>query len=275
VVGLLNFNRRTIAVNGVQLNVIDHGEGDAVLLVHGFPDDHTVWRHQIPVLVAAGYRVIAPDTRGCGDSSIPSRVADYRIEILVADLVGILDALGIDKVRLVGHDWGAMQSWHLVLWHPERVECYIALSVGHPQSYAAGGAKQKIKGYYIGLIQLRGFIEVAVRWFNWLPLRLMMRYPEEFPHVQQRLSRPGRLTAGFNYYRANLRLLFPPIYPRVKVPVVGIYSDGDIALTERQMQNSARYCDAGWKYVRIDGANHWMTLDAPVRVNQLLLEHLA
>ncbi len=271
----MTFNRRTVTVNGQQLNVVIEGEGPAVLLVHGFPDDHTVWRHQIPALVAAGYRVIAPDTRGCGESAIPRRTSDFRIEQLVADLAALLDALGIDKVQLVGHDWGAVQAWHLALWHPERVERYVAMSVGHPRAYASGGIEQKLRGYYIALIQLRGFAEFMVRALGWRPLRWMSRYPAEFPHIKARLSRPGRLTAGFNYYRANFGLLFPASYPRVQVPVVGIYSDGDIFLTEAQMRNSEQFCDAGWKYVRVDGANHWLQLDAPERVNALLLEHLS
>ncbi len=271
----MEFNRRTVTVNGVELNVIVEGQGPDVLLVHGFPDDHTVWRHQIPALVAAGYRVIAPDTRGCGESAIPGKTAAYRIEMLVADLVGVLDALCIDKVRLVGHDWGAVQAWHLALWHPERVERYVALSVGHPKSYATGGLMQKLKGYYIALIQLRGLFELVARSFDWWPFRMMMRYAAEFPHVKSRLSRPGRLTAGFNYYRANLRLLLPPPYPRMTVPVIGVWSDGDIFLTERQMRGSEKYCDDGWQYIRFEGANHWLQLDAPGRVNALLLENLS
>jgi pimeloyl-ACP methyl ester carboxylesterase len=269
------FNRRSVTVNGQQLNVIVEGAGPDVLLVHGFPDDHTVWRHQIPALVAAGYRVIAPDTRGCGESSVPEYTADYRIENLVADLVGLLDALGIRQVRLVGHDWGAVQAWHLALSHPERVERYIALSVGHPRAYATGGIAQKLKGYYVALIQLRGIAEVIARACNWWPLRMMTRYPAEFPHIRERLSRPGRLTAGFNYYRANIGMLLPRPYAKAKVPVVGIYSDGDIFLTEGQMRNSEQHCDAGWKYVLVQGANHWLSLDAPERVNALLLEHLS
>jgi len=271
----MNFNRRTVAVNGVQLNVIIEGQGPDVLLVHGFPDDHTVWRHQIPALVQAGYRVIALDTRGAGQSEIPRSVSDYRVETLVADLIGLLDALGIEKVRLVGHDWGAVQAWHLALWHSERVERYIALSAGHPRAYASGGLMQKLKGYYILLIQFRGLIEFLVRVCNWWPLSMMVRFPKEFPDIKARLSRPGRLTAGFNYYRANLRLLLPPQYPPMRIPVVGIFSDGDIFLTERQMRKSAEYCDVGWKFERVNGANHWLQLDAPDRVNSLLLQHLA
>jgi pimeloyl-ACP methyl ester carboxylesterase len=126
-----------------------------------------VWRKQIPVLVAAGYRVIALDTRGRGDSDIAPRVGDYRVDRLVADLVGLLDALGIGKVRVVGHDWGAMQGWMLAMRHPERVERLIALSVGHPYAYARGGLGQKVRGYYTLLLQLRGVIELLTSRFDW------------------------------------------------------------------------------------------------------------
>ena len=104
-------NSCRMRVNDVELNVVVLGEGPEVLLVHGFPDDHTVWRNQIPALVDAGYRVIALDTRGCGESEIKPREGDYAIDKLVADLLALLDALGIAKVRLVGHDWGAVQAW--------------------------------------------------------------------------------------------------------------------------------------------------------------------
>ena len=102
------FNSRRIAVNGVTLNVIVEGKGPDVLLVHGFPDCHDVWRHQIPALVEAGYRVIAPDMRGCGLSDAPAATSDYKVSHLVSDLVALLDALQIKKVRLVGHDHGAL-----------------------------------------------------------------------------------------------------------------------------------------------------------------------
>lgn len=265
---------RRIRVNGRELNVLIDGEGPDVLLVHGFPDDHTVWRRQIPALVEAGYRVIAPDTRGCGESEIAPRVADYRIDELVADLVGLLDALGIEKVRLIGHDWGAIQCWQLAIRHPERVERLVALSVGHPIAYARGGLEQKIRGYYAVLIQLRGLMEFLVVRFNWLLFRWLTGFPEEFPRWKQRLSRAGRLTAGFNYYRANVRLLFEKKYPRVKVPVIGVWSSGDRFLVEKQMLGSAQHCDAGWQYERLDGCNHWLQLSAPDDTNRLLRMHL-
>jgi pimeloyl-ACP methyl ester carboxylesterase len=267
-------NSRRMRINDVELNVVVIGEGPEVLLVHGFPDDHTVWRNQIPALVKAGYRVVALDTRGCGESEIKPREDDYAIEKLVDDLVALLNGLGVAKVRLVGHDWGAVQAWCFAMKHPERVDRYIAMSVGHPAAYVRGGVAQKLKGYYLFCIQLRGLIEFLVTRFDWWLFRLLLHYPAEFAHIRRRLSRPGRLTAGFNYYRANLRPMLSNGFPRVKVPVIGIWSDGDVFLTEGQMRASQHYCDAGFRYVRIDGANHWPQLTAPEKLNPLLLQLL-
>ena len=173
----MTINNRRMRVNDVELNIVTQGEGPAVLLVHGFPDDYTVWRNQIPALVDAGYRVIALDTRGCGESEIKPRESDYAIDKLVADLVGLLDALGIAKVRLVGHDWGALQGWYFAMQHPERVDRYIAMSVGHPGAYVSAGMAQKLKGYYLFCIQLRGLIEFLVTRFDWLLFRIIASLP--------------------------------------------------------------------------------------------------
>ena len=266
---------RKIPVNGFAMNVLVAGEGPPVLLVHGFPDDHEVWRHQIPVLLEAGYRVIAPDTRGCGDSEISPHEADYHIDNLVLDLVGLLDALGIEeKVRLVAHDWGAILSWHLAIRHPGRIDRYLALSVGHPSNYSQGGLAQLIKGYYVRLFQLRGVAEWLLKFGNWAVLGLAAGYPEEMPVWRARLGRPGRLTAGINYYRANRRALGETSYPNSRVPTLGVYSSGDRFLCERQMAESGRRVDAAWRYHRIEGANHWITLDAPKALEPLLLDFL-
>ena len=264
-----------IAVDGLELNVVVAGSGPDVLLVHGFPDDHGVWREQIGTLVGAGYRVITPDTRGCGESGIAAKVADYRIEHLVADLIAILDAQGVGKARVVAHDWGAIQAWHLALRHPERVERLIVLSVGHPASYANGGLMQKLRAYYVWLFQLRGVAEWLIRRFDWLALRLLTGFPQEAPRWRSLLGRPGRLTAALNYYRANQRQIWSGPDARAEVPVVGLWSRGDRFLVERQMRDSERYCAAGWRYVRLEHCNHWPQLTAADECNRLLLQHLA
>jgi pimeloyl-ACP methyl ester carboxylesterase len=270
----LKFPSKKLQVNGIEMNVIDVGQGEPVLLVHGFPDTHAVWREQIPALVAAGFRVIAPDLRGCGETQMMPCVADYRIEHLIADLAALLDALAIARVKLVAHDWGAVIAWRFVMKHPQRVERYVALSVGHPSAYGSAGIAQKLKGYYVVLFQLRGIAEWLLKLFNWKVFQLFTGFPEEVPHWRKVLDRPGRLTAGINYYRANLQLILPLTYPRISVPVVGIYSDGDRFLTERQMTSTAQYCDAGFRYLKVSGANHWLQLHAPEKVTSQILEVL-
>lgn len=268
------FHSERLQVNGIEMHVVIEGVGPDVLLLHGFPDSHAVWREQIPALVAAGYRVIAPDLRGCGLSEMAPCAADYRLATLVQDVACLLDALRIERVRLVAHDWGAVIGWQFAQQHRHRVERYAALSVGHPSCYATGGFMQKLKGYYIALFMLRGFAEWLFTFWDWALFRLMTRAPHEYPHWRAAMAPPGRLTAGMNYYRANLGLILPGHRGFVNVPVMGVFSTGDIALVESQMTRSADYCKAGWRYERLDGVGHWMSSEAPDRVNPLLLNFL-
>ena len=118
-------------VNGVRLRVIDAGpeDGPVVVLAHGFPELAFSWRHQIPALAAAGYRVLAPDQRGYGGSTRPDEVEAYDIAALTGDLAGLIDAVGADQAAIVGHDWGATVAWSVPLFHPERVAAVAGLSV--------------------------------------------------------------------------------------------------------------------------------------------------
>jgi pimeloyl-ACP methyl ester carboxylesterase len=129
---------RTVSTNGVDLHLLEAGEGPVVLLAHGFPELAYSWRHQLPALAAAGYRAIAPDQRGYGRSSRPEAIEDYDIHHLVGDLVGVLDDLEAEQAVVVGHDWGSMVVSHLALLHPERVRGLVNMSVPHlPRGGAA------------------------------------------------------------------------------------------------------------------------------------------
>ena len=261
-----------LRIDDLSFNVLDVGAGEPVLLVHGFPDDHTIWRNQISALVAAGYRVIAPDTRGCGESGMAEGTRDYLLTRLVADLVSVLDALGIERVRLVGHDWGAVIAWVFAARHPERIERYAALSVGHAAAYAAGPLEQKLKGWYVLMFQLRGLAEWLIKSRDWTFFRRFTDNHAEVPGWIAKLGRPGRLTAGINYYRANLGILLKPDRSKVTVPVLAIFSDGDRYLAEAQLRGSAAYVDAPFRFELIRGAGHWLQIDAPDQGSALLID---
>jgi pimeloyl-ACP methyl ester carboxylesterase len=265
------------SVNGTEMYVVIAGSGPDVLLLHGFPDSHKLWRYQIPALVAGGFRVIAPDLRGYGFTDIPKGgVAAYRMDQLVADVVSLLDVLGVAKVRLVGHDWGAGIGWQAAIAHPDRIDRYVAISVGHPTSFKRGGFKQKLNSWYMLMFRLRGFAEWLISVNDFKLFGRLSGFPQEVPNWRADLGRPGRLTAALNYYRANIALILSSDSGNVTVavPVMGIWSARDTALTERQMVNSAQFCKAGWRYERIDGVGHWLPLEAPERLNTLLLDYL-
>ncbi len=118
---------RSVTTNGIQLAVHDVGTGPAVLLLHGFPELAYSWRHQIPAIVEAGFRVIAPDQRGYGGSEAPEDSQSYSVKSLVADAVGVLDALDIDQAVWVGHDWGSMPAWYSGVYAPSRVRGMASL----------------------------------------------------------------------------------------------------------------------------------------------------
>lgn len=120
---------KTISVNGINMHVAEIGEGPAVLFVHGFPELWYTWRHQMLSLSSRGYRAIAPDLRGYGESDAPPSSTSYTALHIVGDLVGLLDALGLDQVFLVGHDWGAIICWYFCLFQPDRIKALVNMSV--------------------------------------------------------------------------------------------------------------------------------------------------
>lgn len=267
--------RRALA-GQVELSVTLAGEGPPLLLLHGFPDSARVWRHQIPALARAGYRVVAPDLHGFGQSAAPMARDAYRAQRIVGDLLAMLDGLGVEgPVGVVGHDWGALLGWLLAGQGQERVSRLAALSVGHPMAYRAAGLGQKLKGWYVLAFQLEGLAERMVAADGFRFLRRVEPTREDGERWVRDLSRPGRLTAALSWYRANFRPFLTARVPPAAVPVMGVYSTGDPALTESQMTGSARYAPAGWRYERMEGVGHWLQIERPEATNRLLLDWFA
>jgi pimeloyl-ACP methyl ester carboxylesterase len=275
---------QTLRVNGLDFNLAEAGDGPPVLLLHGFPDSWRLWRHQISALADAGHRVIAPDLRGFGDSAKPEAVEAYRMRALVTDVVGVLDALGVERADVAGHDWGASLAWVLGMFVPDRVSRLAAVSVGHPRAYAAAGLEQWRASWYMLWFQFPGVAERELRADDWAFFRRWAwngAAPGQDPDADRQvagLSRPGVLTAGLNWYRANID---PASFvadgegsslPPVSCPTMGIWTSDDFALTEAQMTGSERFVTGPWRYVRLDGVDHWVPVHAPERLSQLLVD---
>lgn len=256
---------------GVELEVMDSGNGRPVLLLHGFSDSLTMWNGVAKHLVAAGHRVIAYDQRGFGLSSAPAKRRDYALDRIVQDAVDVLSKLGVnDPVTVVGHDWGAIVSWALCLSKPELVRRHVAISAGHPAAARTAGLGQARRNFYLPGFMIVGLAEWALsrREFS-LQRRLGATHPNLDGAIAD-LARPGRMTAALNWYRKNLVVLATRRWGRCRVPTRGVLGTDDAYFGEKQMTNSKRYMDADWDYVRIEGAGHYVPIEQPERVAELI-----
>jgi pimeloyl-ACP methyl ester carboxylesterase len=255
-----------VSSGDVQLNVTVEGQGPTILLLHGWPDTSALWRDVADDLVAQGYRVAVPDLRGCGLSDKPTQVERYAMHHLVGDVVAIVAALGDDKVTLVGHDWGANLAWVTATYRPDLIERLVVVSVGHPTSFRSAGLEQQIKSWYTLLFFHEGVGEAFLRKNDYEAMRRWTGHPR-VEEVIAELERDGQMTTHLLWYRANLPpesfVSAPPVLPAVEVPVLGLWSSGDLALSEQQMTNSAQYCSRGFTYVRFEGHGHWLPIEAP------------
>lgn len=280
---MVGVSEHTVEANGLTFAVTDCGQGPAVLMLHGFPDSRHLWRHQVRPLVDAGYRVLAPDLRGFGESDKPDDVAAYGVRTLLGDVRGILDALGVREVHVVGHDWGAGLAWWVAETMCERVRSLVAISVGHGS--AATPRRQQELSWYMLWFLFPGVAERELPADDWAFYRDWIwdgASPDADPDLARQLadlSRPGALTAALSWYRANID---PARFVsrgrrggrRIGCPVMGIWGSQDPALGEEQMTGSAELVSGPWRYERIEGVGHWVPVHAAEQLTGLLLDFL-
>lgn len=258
---------RRLRVGQPYLNVAVAGEGPPVLLLHGFPDSLQLWREVAPRLVSAGHRVIAVDQRGFGESDAPDGRSHYAIHSLIEDIVSVLRATGTHgPVHVMGHDWGAVITWGLAMLRPALLRSAVAISVGHPREYLLAGLEQKRKGMYTLGWQFPGLAERWLMANDWRRMRHWLRQHPAQEDCLRDLARPGRLTAGLNWYRANLLPQLLGKWPPCRVPMLGIWSSDDHCLAEDQMALSGRRMAAHWRYERIERAGHWLPMERPEEI---------
>ena len=276
-----------VEANGQIFEVAQAGEGKKLALcLHGFPELHYSWRHQIPLLVEMGYKVWAPNLRGYGGSSKPDGVDSYRLNTLVQDVAALIDASGAEEVTLIAHDWGAIIAWHFAILKVRPLTRLVIMNVPHPRC-ARRELKhwyQLKKSWYIFFFQLPRIPE----WLFGLNgaerikraiSRMAVdksRFPEEDLQVYaDAASRPGSLRSMINYYRALLRT--PDARDignaMVHIPTLMIWGEEDAAIDIRCTDGTEEWVP-DLELHRLPGVSHWVQQEAPEEVNAILREWL-
>ena len=283
----MELEHSTIETNGIKIHVAQAGpkSGVPVVLLHGFPEFWYGWRKQIPALVEAGCRVIVPDQRGYNLSDKPKDIKSYGVFTLVDDIIGLIHALGYEKVNLVGHDWGAVVAWTLAIKYPERLHRLSIMNVPHPavmKRFLQRDFEQFRRSWYVFFFQLPWLPEAGLKQNDWRGAVSALRdtsKPNSFTDddivkYKEAWSQPGAMTAMINWYRAVIRHMPKlPNNPRIKVPTLMMWGMKDFALSHRMARPSMDYVDEG-NLILFPEATHWVHLDAAEEVNHYLIDFI-
>jgi pimeloyl-ACP methyl ester carboxylesterase len=267
--------------DGLTFDVVDGGplDGEAVVLLHGFPQDSTAWNQVSPALHQAGLRTLAVDQRGYSPMARPRGRRRYTLRETTDDVLALLDAAGLDKAHVVGHDWGGMVAWALGAWHPDRVRTLTALSVPHPAAMAKAmvTSDQALRSYYMALFQLPLLPERLLLSGGGNPLRRSLRggglSREAAAHYVSRMREPGALSAALGWYRALPWSSRDPV-GTVRVPTLHVWSTGDAFLGRVCIEATRQYVDAPYRLEVLEDVTHWIPELAPDRVAELVTAHV-
>lgn len=288
--------RRIALPTGVELDVVVAGDpaNPPIILLHGFPESHRTWRHQIPFL-SQHHFVLAPDQRGYARSAKPDGVENYTPAVLVADVLALADHFGIDRFTLVGHDWGGAAAWMTAINHPRRIDRLIILNAPHPyifQKTLFDDPDQRAASQYITAFRNPGLeahiAEIGVEAYfdkTFVGHADRAKFAIEKPVYLDQWSQPGALTGMYNWYRAS-SIVVPAMdaepprpaflarpFPPMQMPVLMIWGLHDTALKPSQLDGiDALVPDL--TLVKVD-AGHFVTWEAPEAVNAAMAAWLA
>ncbi len=254
-------------------------EGEPVILLHGFPQTSVTWSPYLARLSATGLRAIAPDLRGYGATTRPTAVDQYTIDVLVADVLGVADGLGLNRFHLVGHDWGGIIGWALAATHPDRLRSLTSVSTPHPRAFTSSlwRSLQLARSWYVGFFQVPQIPERLLTARNGALLRRMLRdsgLPEgQADAYADTMLQPGAMTAAINYYRA-LRPGRTLAVGRITVPALYVWSTNDIALGPVAARATGGQVDAPYRFEVLDGASHWIPETRLDELSALILDHV-
>ena len=270
-----------VEANGLSFRVREEGDGERfALCLHGFPETSYSWRHQLPVLASLGYRAWAPDLRGYGDTRPrPAGMQDMAVERHLDDVDALLDAAGVEKATIVGHDWGAIISWLYAMRRPERVERLVIMNVPHPAAFERNGRRnprQWLRSWYALFFQLPWLPEKALtaRRAEGVARAFEGVLPDEDVEVYRRaMLQPGAAKSAIGIYRAFLRgggaLRQRRLgWPVITAPTMVVWGVRDLALGEELLEGTDEWV-ADLRIEKLD-ASHWVQQDAVDDVNRLL-----
>ena len=274
-----------LKANGLDFACDVAGEGDDVALcLHGFPESRFSWRYQLPFLAAQGWRAVAPDLRGYGQSSRPTGKAAYHIDHLVDDVVGMFDALKPRRKLLVAHDWGAVIAWVVAMRRAIDLDGLIIMNVPHPTVFGdliSHHRPQQLKSWYVAFFQIPWLPEFLLRQNRadgiakaFLNMAIVQGAvpPLVLEEYRKNALIPGALTAMINYYRANLKIL-EETSPPIDVPTLMLWGEEDTALDIKLTEGYGPHVK-DFTLVRFPNVSHWVQQEAPVPVNTAMLEWL-
>ena len=283
-------NERFVDSGGVRIHVVEDGpaDGHPVVFVHGFPEFWWSWRHQMEAVAGAGYRAVAFDLRGFGESDKPEDVGAYALPNSFADVSAVIDSVG-GRATVVSHDWGGALGWAYAALVPDKVERVVVMNAPHPNTYSdlAHHMDQLQASWYMFFFQFEGVAEEVLSRNNfellneWFYGTASVKFSDEdVARYIEQFARPGALTAGLNWYRANVppaaylsdqRFEMPPI----ACPSMLLWGLDDPYLTFELGRRAGDHVSGPFALHTLEDCGHWIQQERPAEVNALLLEFLA
>lgn len=258
----------------MQLRYASEGDGPLVVLLHGFPESRLSWRRQVSALAHAGFRAVAPDLRGYGDSPKPKDVDAYRIPEIAGDVIELIESMG-SQCMLVGHDWGAVTAWTVAMMRPDLIRKLVIVNVPPPAAIAREvkrSTRQKLRLLYQLFFRLPLLPELFMRVFGRTLMRAAGDFTREEIDAYAKQWR-GSLTTMLNYYRAlpRSRGAMRAIFRKLAMPVLILWGGREPVFLASALEDlDAWLTDA--RIERFPRAGHFVQRDEPERVSQLLIE---
>ncbi|MCB9477443.1 MAG: alpha/beta hydrolase [Deltaproteobacteria bacterium] len=279
-----------IEAGGLRFHMVTAGEGPVVLMLHGFPENWFAWRYQIDAVAKAGFKAVAVDMRGYGQTERPRKVSDYHLDKLAADVDALVEAFGGEQIHLVAHDWGGGVAWHYAMHYEQRLASLCVMNCPHPKLFLqqlTSNGKQRRRSWYMAYFQIPWLPEATMKANLDVLFKKTFRgwayrkeaFPDEvIARFRDPMKEPYAVSAGINYYRANLknRKIFNDIrsYPHLKVPTLVIWAQKDRALGPELCDGLDQMMDGPYEYVPIPDCSHWVQQEQPEKVNEALIDFL-